>query len=57
MGQGSGQGSGQGGQGRGVGGHLFNVCTSFTDDVLVELFEDRNRNRIAVFHLKMREAQ
>lgn len=25
-------------------GHLFNVCASFPNDVLVKLFEDGNRN-------------
>lgn len=32
--------------------HLLDVGTSFPYDVLVELFEDGNRNRKAVFNLR-----
>lgn len=40
---------------RAVGGrHLLDVRASFPDDVLVELLEDRNRDRVAVLHLRNR---
>lgn len=34
--------------------HLLDVRASFPDDVLVELLEDRNRDRVAVLHLRNR---
>lgn len=37
--------------------YLFDICTAFPNDVLVELFEDGNRNRIAVLNLIMKEIQ
>lgn len=35
--------------------YLFDICAAFPNDVLVELFEDGNRNRIAVLNLTSKE--